>query len=235
MGIIKNKLNEQIEQSNKTQSKETTGIIVQYNDVTNTATVKFRQPNGDGTIRRDNVPIANSLGGLTGSAIRQGQKCVLSFRHDNLHAPVITGIITNYYNEKTNTDQGACLVDLDINTVTKPNIAPMIEQWLEEDNTNLWKYINHYSNYTETDVNNKVYDIVRSVDKYTTKEQGVTNLDTKSTVRLKENGDIDIFVSNNVGIRISPKNQTIGLYGSLQINGKEINLSKFLNDICDKE
>lgn len=235
MGIIKDKLNEQIEQSNKTQSKETTGVIVQYNDITNTATIKFRQPNGEGTIRRDNVPIANSLGGLTGSAIRPGQKCTISFRHGNLHAPIITGMITNYYNEKTNTDQGACLIDLDINCVTKPVITPMIEQWIEEDNTYLWKYINHESNYIETDINNKVYDIVRNIDKYTKKEQGITNLDTKSTIRLKENGDIDIFVSNNVGIRISPKTQTIGLYGSLQINGKEIDLSKLLNDMSDKE
>ena len=234
-GIIQNKLNEQIEQSDRVQSKETTGVILQYNDITNTATIRFRHPSGEGTFKRDNVPITNSLGGLCGSAIRPGQKCTVSFRHGNVHAPIVTGIITNYYNEKCNTDQGACLVDLDINCITKPEITPMVNQWTEEENQNLWKYINHYSCFAETDINNKIYDIIRGIDKYTQKEQGITNLDTKSTIRLKENGDIDIFVSNNVGVRISPKNQTIGLYGSLQVNGKEIDLSKLLNDISDKE
>ena len=235
MGIIKNKLSEQIEQANKSQSKETTGVILRYNDITNTATIKFNNPNGEGTFKRDNVPVVNSLGGLSGAGIRVGQTCSISFRNGNAHAPVITGILNGYYNEKTNTDQGACLVDLEIISVTKPNITPMTEQWLEEDNQYLSKYVNHFSTFAETDVSGKVYDIIRSIDKYTQKEQGITNLDTKSTIRLKENGDIDIFVSNNIGIRISPKTQTIGFYGSIQVNGKEINLDKLLNDIEDKE
>lgn len=231
MGIIKDKLNEQIDQSNKTYAKETTGIILQYNEITNTAMVKFNNPNGEGTFRRENVPIANSLGGLCGSGIRKGQRCSIAFRNGNVHAPVVTGILEGYYHQKCNTDQGACLVDLEIIPVKKPDIQPMTQQWLEEDNEYLWKYINHFSEYTELDINNKVYDIIRGIDKYTQKEQGITNLDTKSTIRLKENGDIDIFVSNNVGLRISPRNQTIGIYGSIQINGKEIDLDKLLNDI----
>ena len=236
MGIIKDRIMEQVEQSNKAYSKEATATILRYNDITNTACIEFRNPGGEGMLRRDNVPVANSLGGLCGSAIRKGQQCSIAFTRGNVHSPVITGLYTNYYKQKCNTDQGACLVDLDVTTVTKPGtILPMSARWLEEDNDLSWKYINHYSCFADTDADNRIYDIIRNIDKYTQKEQGITNLDTKSTIRLKENGDIDIFVSNNVGIRVSPKNQTIGFYGSIQINGKEIDLNKLLNDISDKE
>ena len=61
------------------------------------------------------------------------------------------------------------------------------------------------------------------MDKYTAEESGMTNLDTKSTVKLRENGDIDIFVSHNVGIRISNTDHKIYMYGlGLYLNNKEL-------------
>jgi hypothetical protein len=63
----------------------------------------------------------------------------------------------------------------------------------------------------------------------------MTSLSTKSTIKLRENGDIDIFVANNIGIRVSVVDKSISLYGTLKINGKKIDLSKILNDITDKE
>lgn len=236
MGIIKDKLNEQIDQKGKQKSYDTTGTILAYNNVTNTATVRFRNPHGEGTFRRENVPVVNTLGGLCGSGIYPGQQCSISFRSNNVHAPVITGILTNYYNEKTSADQGAYLVDETITLVQKPEeILPMSAGWLDEDNDNPYKYINDYSRYADKDINIDVYNMIRSIDKYSDKEQGITNLSTKSTVKLKENGDIDIFVANNIGIRISPKDKSISLHGKFKINGKEIDLEKILNDMVSKE
>ena len=51
----------------------------------------------------------------------------------------------------------------------------------------------------------------------------MTNLDTRSTIKLRENGDIDIFVSHNVGIRISNTDHKIYMYGlGLYLNNKEL-------------
>lgn len=236
MGIIKDKLNEQIDQKGKLQFNDTTGTILAYNEITNTATVRFKNPNGEGTFRRENVPIANSLGGLCGSGIQVGQQCSISFRANNVYAPVITGVLTNFYQEKTSKDQGACLVDESILSVEKPTtILPMSAEWLDEDNQDPTKYLNAYSNYADDNVDTKIYNLIRTLDKYSNKEQGITNLSTKSTVKLKENGDIDIFVANNIGIRVSPKDNSISLYGKLKINGKVIDLEQILNDMLSKE
>ena len=51
---------------------------------------------------------------------------------------------------------------------------------------------------------------------------GITNIKNNSTVKFKDNGDIDIFVNNNTGIRISPNYKSIEVYGNFKINGKEI-------------
>ena len=140
-----------------------------------------------------------------------------------MYAPVITGVLTNNYMIKTNTDQGAFIIDSDILNVSEPeNITPMVESWIDNsDNTE--KYNTELQDYTSTDVSASVYDIINELDKYSDGEQGITNLDTKSTVKLKENGDIDIFVSNSVGIRISKSEHKIYLYGlGLYLNDKEI-------------
>lgn len=236
MGIIRDVLNDQIEQKGKQKSYDTTGTILEYNNATNTATVKFRNPHGEGTFRRENVPIANTLGGLCGSGIRPGQECSIAFRSNNVYAPVITGILTNYYQEKTSADQGAYIVDeMIINVQIPEEITPMTADWIDSDNANVQKYINDYSRYANRDVNTCVYDMTRNIDKYSDREQGITNLNTKSTVKLKENGDIDIFVANNVGIRVSPKDNSISMYGKFKVNGQEIDLGKILNDMVDKE
>lgn len=236
MGIIKDKLNEQIDQKSKLQFSDTTGTILEYNEITNTATVRFNNPNGEGTFRRENVPIANSLGGLCGSGIAPGLQCSISFRSNNVYAPVITGLLTNFYQEKTAKDQGAYLVDEDILFAEKPDvILPMSAEWLDEDNEDINKYINAYSNYINQDVDTETYNLIRALDRYSNKEQGVTNLHTKSTVKLKENGDIDIFVANNVGIRISPKDGSINIHGKLKVNGKTIDFEKIFNDMLNKE
>ena len=57
------------------------------------------------------------------------------------------------------------------------------------------------------------YDTIRNINHYTDNEQGITNLSNHSTVKIKENGDIEMFVENNIGIRISKQMQKIYVYG----------------------
>lgn len=236
MGIIKNTLKKQIQENNYLQFNDTTATIIEYNIVMNTAKIKFLNPNGEGYVYRDNVTVSNTLGGVTGSGIYPGQTCTITFIKNNIFSPVITGLMANNYSNKTNTDQGAYIVDNDIMSVYKPkNITPMIKNWIEENNTNNAKYNNDLGDYSNIDTFESIHEILNTLDKYKNTEQGITSLNTKSTVKLKENGDIDIFVANNIGVRISPKDNSISLYGTLKINGQEIDLSKILNDTSNKE
>lgn len=235
MGIIKDSLKKQINDNNRQQFNDTTATIIEYNNVLNTAKIRYLNPNGEGVLYRDNVSIANTLGGVTGSGIYPGQTCTITFIKNNVHMPVITGLTGSNYANKTCTDQGAYLVDSGIASVEKPKITPMIENWIEESNKNATKYINDLGDYSDVDTSEILHEILNTLDKYKADEQGITNLTTKSTVKFKENGDIDIFVANNIGIRISKADKSISLYGTIKANGQEIDLSKILNDTSNKE
>lgn len=236
MGIIKNTLQKQIDANRKQQFNDTTATIIEYNIVLNTAKIRFANPNGEGYLYRDNVSISNTLGGMTGAGIYPGQSCTITFMNNNMYAPVITGLIGTNYANKTCKDQGAYIVDADILSCTKPaEIKPMINNWIEENNTNQIKYNNDLGDYTQTDASESIHEALNTLDKYKSSEQGITNLKTKSTIKLKENGDIDIFVANNIGVKISKTDKSISLYGKIKINGQIVDLSKILNDTLEKE
>lgn len=223
MGIIKDSLKKQIHDNNIQQFNDTTATIIEYSIVNNTAKIRYLNPNGDGVIYRDNVAISNTLGGVTGSGIHPGQSCSITFLKNNIHAPVITGLIGSNYSIKTCSDQGAYVVDSTILSTQEPDeIVPMSNSWLE-DNQKTWKYNNDLGDYTQIDASESTHEFLNSLDKYKTTEQGITNLNTKSTMKLKDNGDIDMFVANNIGIRICPNNKTIEFYGmKFLFNGSEI-------------
>lgn len=236
MGIIKDVLKEQIQDNRRQQYSNTTATIIEYNMIMNTARIRYANPNGDGYLFRDNVKVSNTLGGVTGSGFYPGQTCTISFVGNNIHAPIITGLTSNNYSSKTNSDQGAYIVDTDIPNYEKPdNIVPMVNNWIEESNVNKNKYNNDLGNYLETDTSLLIHEILSTLDKYKETEQGITSLSTKSTIKFKDNGDIDIFVANNIGIRISTTDNSINLYGTIKINGKKIDLSQISNDILNKE
>lgn len=236
MGIIKDTLKKQIDNDTRQQFNDTTATILEYNPVLNVAKIEFNNPNGEGVMYRENVSLSNTLGGVTGAGIYPGQLCTITFLGNNIYNPVITGLTGSHYANKTCSDQGAYLVDVNILTTEKPDtINPMINNWIEESNTNASKYDNELGEYTNIDIAATIHKVLNTLNKYKINEQGITNLDTKSTIKFKDNGDIDIFIANNIGIRISKVDKSINLYGILKINGQEIDLSKILNYINEEE
>lgn len=224
MGIIKNTLQKQINDKNIQQINDTTATIIEYNHVNNTAKIRYLNPYGEGVLYRDNVAVANTLGGVIGSGIYPGQTCNITFIRNNIHTPVIVGLTGSNYSSKTCSDQGAFIVDSSLLSLGKPeDISPMVNDWIEEGNTNPAKYNNDLGDYTAIDSSEAVHEFLNTLDKYKATEQGITSLDTKSTVKLKDNGDIDMFVANNIGIRICPNNKTIEFYGfKFLFNGTEL-------------
>lgn len=229
MGVVRDALKKEIAKDNLKYVSGTTAVIISYNHATNTAVIKYANPNGEGSLYRENVPVSNSLGGLTSGGIMAGQKCNITFVNNNIFAPIITGVSSTLYQYKTNTDQGACLVDADILEVSCPeNFCPMLDSWLDELNADQCKYENDLGDYKNVNISNIVHDILSGINHYEDEEIGLTNIKTKATIKLCNNGNIDVFVSNNVGIRIGSDNK-VYLYGKdFIINGQK------LNDIIDE-
>ena len=222
-GIIGKKLKQKIQESQIQQYGEITGIILDYDKLSNTATIRYPNPHGGGYLYREHVNVATALGGITSDAVRPGQKCSIAFINNNLRAPRITGVTDGFYLERTNTDQGAYLVDRAVLEVEKRDGPPMTETWFDEENTNKAKYSTQYHDYTETDVPQEVYNIISGLDKYKSGESGMTNLNQKTNIKHTENGDIEIFIANTVGIRISNSDHKVYFYGKgIYLNDKEL-------------
>lgn len=228
MGAIRESLKRQIQDSDRQRFYGTSAIITSYDKVNNVAGIKFLDPNNGNMMYRENVPLCLTTGGLTSGSILPGQQCLITFTNNNVFAPTITGIIESLYNEKTCDDQGAYLVSSDILKCQKPeNIIPMSDSWIDYDNEDASKYNSELGFYSESNAVEDAYDITNSLNKYKDNEQGITNLDNHSTIKVKENGDIDIFAANNLGIRISPSSRTINIYGEIMVNGKALSLDDF--------
>lgn len=222
-GIVGKKIQQKINDNQVQQYSEVTGVILDYDKLSNTATIRYPNPHGGGYLYREHARVATALGGITSDAIRPGQKCSISFINNNVMAPRITGISDSLYLEKTNTDQGAYLIDRTMLTVEKHDGEPMTDTWFDETNENTGKYRTSCHDYMETDVAQEVYNIVSGLDKYKQGESGMTNLNQKTNIKHTENGDIEIFVSNTVGVRISTTDHKIYFYGKgIYLNDKEL-------------
>ena len=227
MGIIGDKLQQKIENNNNIRYSDTVAEITEYDNIKNTASVKFANPNNGSIMTADNIAVKINMGGLSQAALKIGQKCWISFIGNNLLCPVITNLCDdqyydNIYSKKTNSDQGAYIVDSNINNIDIDSIkvTPMTDDYFNDSVSSIYSLIT--KDYTDTEAIQEVRKIIMEIDKYKTSEDGITNIKNNSTVKFKDNGDIDIFVNNNTGIRISPNSKSIEVYGSFKINGKEI-------------
>lgn len=216
MGIIGDVLKEQINKDNSQSYTNATGVILKYNSVTNTATVRFKNPNGEGYLTLKQVPVSLSNGGLSGfNGILENKECNLNFINASVFSPIITGVYDNFYSDKTMEDQGCFLVNQEILDIEKPeNITPMVDDWLDTNNEIVDKYNNDYSEYLlDRDVDSYCYDVLRNISHFKDTEQGIINIVNNSGIKIKENGDIDIFIDNNSGIKISSSTKTIRIFG----------------------
>lgn len=227
MGIIGDKLQQKIENNNNIRYSDTVAEITDYDNIKNTASVKFANPNNGSIMTADNIAVKINMGGLSQAALKIGQKCWISFIGNNLLCPVITNLCDdqyydNIYSKKTNSDQGAYIVDSNINNIDIDSIkvTPMTDDYFNDSVASKYSLIT--KDYTDTEAIQEVRKIIMEIDKYKTSEDGITNIKNNSTVKFKDNGDIDIFVNNNTGIRISSNSKSIEVYGSFKINGKEI-------------
>ena len=227
MGIIGDKLQQKIENNNNIRYSDTVAEITEYDNIKNTASVKFANPNNGSIMTADNIAVKINMGGLSQAALKIGQKCWISFIGNNLLCPVITNLCDdqyydNIYSKKTNSDQGAYIVDSNINNIdiNSIRITPMTDDYFNDSVSSRYSLIT--KDYTDTEAIQEVRKIIMEIDKYKTSEDGITNIKNNSTIKFKDNGDIDIFVNNNTGIRISPNSKSIEVYGSFKINGKEI-------------
>lgn len=226
MGIIGDKLKEKIENNNNIRYSDTIAEITYYDNTKNTASIRFTNPNNGTIMIADNVAVKINVGGLSQAALTIGQKCWISFIGGNLLCPIITNTYDdryydNIYSKKTNSDQGAYIVNSNINdiNINSIEVQPMIDDYFNDSISTKYSLIT--KDYTNTEAIQEVRNMIMTINKYKPSEDGITNIKNNSTVKFKDNGDVDIFISNNTGIRIA--NKKIYFYSEeLNFNGIDL-------------
>ena len=105
------------------------------------------------------------------------------------------------------------------------DIIPMSQDWIDQKNEQTAKYTGEMGNYSAYDSVEEHYEMVYEMERYADGECGMTNLDTKSAYKLKDNGDIDIFVEDNTGIRVSALRHCLYFYGfDFFFNGNKLKI-----------
>lgn len=215
MGLIRDTLKKEIDVSSNQKYISGTAEIVEYNEVSNTASINYTNPFNGTKMYRANAPILMSTHGFFGYNIMPGDTVSVTFSNGNIHSPMITGIIGSDYTNMNTSNSGSCIISDKTQRATLPeDFTPMSNDWFDFDNQNPDKYINQYSmQYYDNDCFATVCEIARKITYHSDGDQGVTSVINGSTVTIRENGDIEMFVSNNVGMRISRADQKIYLYG----------------------
>lgn len=204
MGLLKDSIKGQINTAQSQDFEQAEATIVEWDDITEVAKIKFWNPQTGGFEYRNNVRVSNSNGGVSSSAFKIGQLVNIQFASKNMHCPIITGTKENYYSNRSNSDQGAYLPNDEVYKVgTTEHLIAMNLDWINEDNMQEDKYNNEVTDFKDQDVDFETTDMLTRLNRFDKDEVGITNMQTHSTVRLKDNGDIDIFSAYNTGMRIT--------------------------------
>lgn len=209
-------INNVIEPYNRASTGAVLAQVYELDDVTNRAKITFKDPKGTGFIKLENVPIQIGNGGMHSAGPLVGDQVWVTFINNSPLLPKIVSLCDENYEvntrEKTrHLRKGAFLPDSICdrsdykNTSTVTTDTPTINDWIDDTNTDINKYIN----YKDTNPMDELVDATSYAAYYNTEEPGITHPANSSTIKVKNNGMIDIFVSTNQGIRIDPSTKTV--------------------------
>jgi hypothetical protein len=220
--------------------------ILEYDNSHNRAKIKFDDPRGSGFIELEDVPVQLGSGGVSSSGPFIDDEVWISFENKNIFSPKIVSLCDEQFNNKTkerfnHSLQGAYLPEEEENTdIDFDGFMPLYNDWIDNDN-------NDYSLYTDyiIDPIEEMNTVLNDCKYYSTSELGLTHPFNRSTIKIKDNGNIDIFIEDSQGIRINTIDKSINFFTinethnvsnwtinstnvnfnctSFKINGKEFN------------
>lgn len=213
--------------------------VYNYDNITNRAKIAFKDPKGTGFIKLENVPIQLGSGGVHSAGPFVGDHVWVSFMNNSPLYPKIVALADEAYQvntrEKTkHVRKGAFIPDSICersdynNTIVSLNNKPTIEDWFDYDNDDYGKYID----YKEENALNTLISETSSSAYYNAEEPGITHPLNSSTIKVRNNGAIDIFVATNQGIRVDPVTKTINFIGNSEKHHVS-NLSVFSDEALD--
>lgn len=220
-------VNNVLNPSMKTRFTNATGDVVSYNAAHNVADVFIPSIiDGNGLTLKE-VPVQIAGVGLHQSSLKQGDRVYIQFNNGSIFQPKILGKADELYathtaKEEVHLRKGDLTVS---QTMEEGEITSSSSNWLDSENEDIFKYESYRMKSGMDNVSNKIM----NKGKFVNQDVGLYNPVSSSVVKIKDNGEIDIFVSTNVGVKINPQNKTIEILGD--VTTKSNNWSVLSNNV----
>lgn len=197
------------------------GQIQEYDESCNRANVYMYDPKNGEQVLLYNVPVEMSGLGLVSSGPFSGDQVYISFMNGSLLHPKIVGRADEtfgYYTRSMtqHSKSGAYLSDT-ISGSSFSGSSPSSsgsaasQSWIDSGSSSVGNYMNYTGNATSgtsSSAANSAY--------YRKAEVGFTHPLNRSTMKVRDNGVIDIFTSTNYGIRINPNDGSVTMISNNQ-------------------
>lgn len=220
-------VNNVLDPSMKSRFTNATGDVVSYNASHNVADVFIQSIiNGNGLTLKE-VPVQIAGVGLHQSSLKQGDRVYVQFNNGSVFQPKILGKADELYATHTAKDEvhlrkGDLVVS---QTMEEGEITSSSSDWIDPSNEDVFKYESYRSMSGMESISNRIL----NKGKFVNQDVGLYNPVSSSVVKIKDNGEINIFVSTNVGIKIDPQNKTIEILGD--VTTKSNNWSVLSNNV----
>lgn len=226
MNDLKTSIIEKIVEPNDNKKLCPTKAIVTYFDnFTNRATIKFQEPKGEGIFELEKVPVQMGAIGLHSVALKEGTEVWVTFMNYSPFLAKIVGIADEQYESNSREDlnhleEGALIPNL--NHIEECTQTSIYNDVVDRENNDIIKY-NEYQKFNLEDA---ISDFLSELGYYKENEIGITNPNNHSTIKINDDGSIDIFTEDNIGIKIDQKNSKISINASnLEINYKTLKVN----------
>ena len=211
----------------KTKFTNATGQVVSYNKTHNIADVYIPSIiDGNGLSLKD-VAVQIAGVGLHQSSLKRGDSVYIQFNNGSIFQPKILGKSDELYathtrKEETHLRKGDLVVSQE---KEDGEITSSSSTWLDTENEDVFKY----ESYRNVSGINNVSNKIAKKGHFNDQEVGLYNPVSSSVVKIKDDGEIDIFISTNIGIKINPQTKTIEILGD--VTTKSNNWSVLSNNV----
>lgn len=217
--------------------------VTSFDSYRNRANIKYRNPKGRGILEAKKVPIQIYSQGIYASTIEEGSMVWVSFENGSPLKPKIVGIIDESYELSTREKMKHILQG---GLITReyekkePKIKNRINSWISDKSPG---YANQIE-YVNFDIEKKYLEIAEKLGYYEEKEIGLTHTVNGATIKITNEGNINIFTAINQGISISTSDNKITITSlneiflnspNVKINTENINVSARTFKINNKD
>lgn len=188
----------------------TYGFIEQYNKINNTASISFVNPITKTKEIQNNVELPVNSNSISFSGPYKGDEVLILFSGNGCKRPKIVSLISSTYGlsqremKQKHQHQGTYIPNtLGAKKIKNETSVNILDFYKGSNSKNKSLNINDFFEYLE-----------QNVAYYDTSEIGLTHPNNKSTIKIKDDGSIDIFAFLDNGIRINPVNNFISMFTS---------------------